>query len=60
MILYKNKVDYSKNILTKLKSFIVNNNILILKADKSNIIVIIDKPTYIQIIENIVSNLNKF
>ena len=61
----KKNVDYSKNVLTKkelfkLKSFMINNNISIRKADKSNSIVIIDKSTYIEKIENIVANGNKF
>ena len=59
------KVDHTKDILTKddyitIENFLVKNEIIIRKADKSNSIVIVDKPTYLTKINNILSNTDKF
>jgi len=61
----KKKLFGNKNPLTKdqnklIKDFINNNDVIIRKADKSNIFVVLDMEKYISTINNILNNNEKF
>ena len=52
--------NLSSSEFKKLQSFTKNNNIVIQKADKGNTVVILDKNSYLESVENILKDNSKF